>query len=195
VKSHKWRDSHTLRAQKEGFPARSVYKLDEIQRSFRILRKGCRVLDLGCTPGSWLLFASQVVGPKGIVVGVDLTSVSIALPSNARFVRHDVLRWDESFLEAIGGPFDAVLSDMAPSTTGNKFVNAQRSLELCESALTISLRVLRPKGAFVCKIFHGPDFKDFSNRAKASFGRVAHVRPKTTRKASKEIFIVALGKK
>jgi 23S rRNA (uridine2552-2'-O)-methyltransferase len=84
---------------------------------------------------------------------------------------------------------------MAPSTTGNKFVNAQRSLELCESALTISLRVLRPKGAFVCKIFHGPDFKDFSNRAKASFGRVAHVRPKTTRKASKEIFIVALGKK
>ena len=192
---HKWRDSYTVRAQKQGFPARSVYKLEEIQKAYRILRKGNRVLDLGCTPGSWLLFASQIVGPKGIVVGVDLASISLALPPNARFVQKDVLCWDKSFLEAIDGPFDVVLSDMAPSTTGNSFVDAQRSLELCESALTISLQVLRPKGAFVCKIFHGTDFKDFSNRTKASFRRVAHIRPKTTRKGSKEIFIVALGKK
>lgn len=195
MRSHKWRDSHTVRAQKEGFPARSVYKLDEIQKSYRILRKGCRVLDLGCTPGSWLLFASRIVGPKGLVVGVDLTPVSIAIPSNVRFVQHDVLHCDASFLEAIGGPFDAVLSDMAPSTTGKRFVDAQRSLKLCESALTIALQVLKPRGAFVCKLFHGSDFKDFSNRTKAFFGRVSHVRPKTTRKASKEIFIVAIGKK
>jgi 23S rRNA (uridine2552-2'-O)-methyltransferase len=195
LKSQKWRDSHTVRAQQKGYPARSVFKLKEIQDGFRILKRRSRVLDLGSTPGSWLLFASQAVGPKGRVVGVDLTPISVALPPNVQFVRHDVLRWDESFLEAIGGPFDVVLSDMAPSTTGNRFVDAQRSLELCESALAISLRVLRPRGAFVCKIFHGSDFKDFSNRVKVSFGRVAHIRPKTTRKASKEIFVVALGKR
>jgi 23S rRNA (uridine2552-2'-O)-methyltransferase len=194
LKSQKWRDSHTVRARKEGYPARSVFKLKEIQDNFHILKRGSRILDLGCNPGAWLLFASRTVGPKGLVVGVDLTPMSIALPANSRFVRQDVLLWDESFLEAIGGPFDAVLSDMAPSTTGNKFVDAQKSLKLCESALAISLRVLKPKGNFVCKIFHGSDFKAFSNHAKETFGRVVHRRPKATRKASKEIFIIALRK-
>jgi 23S rRNA (uridine2552-2'-O)-methyltransferase len=195
VKSHKWHDSYTVKAQKEGFPARSVYKLDEIQKRYRILRQGCRVLDLGCAPGSWSLFASRIVGPAGLVVGMDLTSITIALPSNVRFVQHDVLRLDASSLEAIGGPFDVILSDMAPSTTGNRFVDAQKSLELCESALAIALQFLKTKGAFVCKIFHGSDFMDFSNRTKGFFDRVSHVRPRTTRKASKEMFIVALGKK
>jgi len=172
-----------------------VFKLKEIQENFHILKQGDRVLDLGCAPGSWLLFSSQAVGPKGFVVGVDLTPISIALPPNVRFMRRDVLSWDESLLEALGGPFDVVLSDMATSTMGNKFVDAQRSLELCESALGISLQVLEAKGTFVCKIFQGSDFKEFSNRAKKSFNRVAHSRPKTTRKASKEIYIIALGKK
>ena len=171
-------------------PSRQV----EIKR-YRILRQGCRVLDLGCAPGSWSLFASRIVGPKGLVVGVDITPVTIAMPSNVQIVEHDILRFDVSILETTGGPFDVVLSDMAPSTTGNRFVDAQRSLELCEAALHIALQLLKTKGAFVCKVFHGSDFKDFSNRTKGFFGRVSHVRPKTTRKASKEIFIVALGKK
>ena len=153
------------------------------------------MLDLGCNPGSWLLFSSQAVGPKGRVVGVDLAPITITLPANARFVQFDVLHWDGLSLEALGGPFDVVLSDMAPSTTGSKIVDAQRSLELCESALAMALQVLEPKGVFVCKIFHSPDFMDFSNRTKRFFGRVAHLRPKTVRKASKEIFIIALEKR
>lgn len=153
------------------------------------------MLDLGCSPGSWLLFSSQAVGPKGRVVGVDLAPISIGLPANTRFVRYDVLNWDGPFLEGLGGPFDVVLSDMAPATTGSKIVDSQRSLDLCESAMAMALRVLKPKGVFVCKIFHGPDFKNFSDRTKGFFGRVAHLRPKTTRKASKEIYIIALEKK
>ena len=194
VKAHRWHDSYTVRARKEGYPARSVYKLEEIQRSFGILKKGDRVLDLGCFPGSWLLFASRIVGDRGLVVGVDITPVSAQLPPNVRVLQHDVLAWDASFLEAIGGPFEAVLSDMAPSSIGNKFVDAQRSLALSESALEIAARVLRTRGAFVCKIFHGPDFKSFSGQAKALFGRVVHVKPKSSRKASKEIYVVALEK-
>ncbi len=153
------------------------------------------MLDLGCSPGSWLLFSSQTVGPGGRVVGVDLEPISIVLPANTRFVRYNVVQRDGPLLEALGEPFDVVLSDMAPSTTGNKIVDAQQSLQLCESALTMALGVLKPKGTFVCKIFHGPDFKDFSNRTKGFFARVVHLRPKSIRKASKEIYIIALGKK
>ncbi len=193
--SDQWHDHYTARAHREGFPARSVYKLEEIQKTFRVLRKGNRVLDLGCSPGSWLLFASRIVDDKGLVVGVDINPVSLRLPPNARFVRHDVLSWGESFVEAIGKRFDTVLSDMAPRTTGSKYVDACRSLELSECALRLAARVLRPGGTFVCKVFHGPDFKEFSNQAKKCFGRVAHAKPKSSRKASREIYVVGLGKR
>lgn len=195
MKSYFSHDCYTIRARKEGFPARSVYKLEEIQKRFHILKKGDRVLDLGCFPGSWLLFASRIVGDNGMVVGVDIAQVSVQLPPNVRFVKHDVLCWDASFLESVGGPFDTVLSDMAPSTTGSKFVDALRSVELGESALAIAARVLVPRGAFVCKIFHGPDFIDFSEQAKRLFGRLVHFKPRSSKKGSKEIFIVGLGKK
>jgi 23S rRNA (uridine2552-2'-O)-methyltransferase len=98
-------------------------------------------------------------------------------------------------VEAIGTNFQVVLSDMAPSTTGSKFVDSQRSLELSESAIAISARVLRPGGAFVCKVFQGSDFKRFSDRVGESFSRVAHFKPKSSRKASKEVYVVASGKK
>jgi len=197
VKSHRWHDSYTMRAHREGFPARSVYKLEEIQKKFRVIKEGARVLDLGCAPGSWLLFASKVVGPKGFVLGVDLTTVSIELPSNVHFVYHDMLAWDKKTFvaEFANRPFDVVLSDMAPSCTGQKFVDSQRSLRLCKSAMSISQCVLKPGGAFVCKIFQGSDFKDFSGQIKNLFARVAHVRPHSTRKASKEIYVVGLEKK
>ena len=192
---HPWHDYYTTRARKEGFPARSVYKLEEIQRRFRILKRGNRVLDLGCYPGSWLLFASRAVGNEGRVVGVDIMPVSLQLPQNAGFVQHDVLAWAESFLKAIGGLFGTVLSDLGPPTTGSKFVDAQRSLELSESAFAIAAHVLEKGGDFVCKVFHGPDFERFSKRTNKHFRRVVHVKPKSSRKASREIYVVGLGKK
>ena len=195
MKRDLWHDHYTIRAHREGFPARSVYKLEEIQSSFRVIKKASRVLDLGCSPGSWLLFASRIVGDKGLVVGVDIDPVSLQLPPNAEFVRHDVVSWDESFLEAIGHDFDTVLSDMAPLTTGSKFVDACRSLELSKCASQLAARVLKPGGAFVCKVFQGPDFKGFSDQLSKCFCRVARVKPKSSRKASREIYVVGLGKK
>ena len=194
MKPDPWHDYYARRAREEGYPARSVYKLEEIQKRFDVLKPGTSVLDLGCCPGSWLLFTSKIVGDRGLVVGVDITPLTLRLPSNVRFVQHDVLAWDESFLRVVGTDFQTVLSDMAPSTTGTKFVDAHRSLQLSESALAISARVLRPGGAFVCKIFHGSDFKVFSDRVRRSFDRVAHFKPKSSRKASKEIYIVGLGR-
>ncbi|UCG81870.1 MAG: RlmE family RNA methyltransferase [Desulfobacterales bacterium] len=195
VKSNPWNDYYARRARQEQYPARSVYKLEEIQKRFGVLKKGSRILDLGCCPGSWLLFASKIVGDSGLVLGVDISPLPIRLPPNARFIQQDVLAWDESFLEAIGANFQTVLSDMAPSTTGSKFVDSQRSLQLSESALAISTRALRPGGAFVCKIFHGFDLKRFSDRLRKSFTRVSHFKPKSSRKPSKEVYIVGRGKK
>ena len=128
-------------------------------------------------------------------MGVDITPVSLRLPSNVRFVACDALADGASFFEGIGGPFDVVLSDMAPATTGSKFVDAHRSLELSRSALATASRVLVAGGAFVCKVFQGPDFKAFSDQAKALFGRVAHIKPRSTRKTSKEIYLIGLQKK
>ncbi len=193
MKSTPWHDYYARRAREEQYPARSVYKLEEIQKRFGVLKKGSRILDLGCCPGSWLLFASKIAGDRGLVLGVDITPLPIRLPPNARFIQQDVLAWDESFLETIGANFQTVLSDMAPSTTGSKFVDAQRSLELSESALAISDRALRPGGAFVCKIFHGSDVKRFSDRMRKSFTRVSHFKPKSSRKSSKEVYIVGRG--
>ena len=194
MKRNPWHDHYARRAREERYPARSVHKLREIQERFGILKRGSRVLDLGCCPGSWLLYASKVVGEQGFVVGVDITPLTLRLPSNVRFLQRDVLAGDKSFLEAIGTNFRSVVSDMAPSTTGRKFVDAQRSLQLSESALAISAHVLRPGGAFVCKIFYGSDFKAFSDRVRKSFRRVVHFKPKSSKKASKEIYIVGLGK-
>ena len=195
MKPNPWRDYYTKRAREEKYPARSAFKLEEIQKKFGVLKSGSRVLDLGCCPGSWLLFASKVVGKKGLVLGVDITPLTLPLPSNVLFIQQDLLSWDESFIEAVGVNFQTVLSDMAPSTTGSKFVDSQRSLELSESALAVSARVLRPGGIFVCKIFHGADFKRFSDRVGRSFGRVSHFKPKSSRKASKEVYVVGHGRK
>jgi 23S rRNA (uridine2552-2'-O)-methyltransferase len=194
VKPDPWHDYYAKRARQERYPARSVYKLEEIQKRFKVLKRNSRVLDLGCCPGSWLLFASEMVGKKGLVVGVDKNPIDVPLPPNTRFVQDDVLSWGESFVEAIGTGFQVVLSDMAPSTTGNKSVDAQMSLELSEAALAISDRVLRPGGSFVCKVFQGADIKAFADGLKQSFRRVAQFKPKSSRKASKEIYIVGIGK-
>lgn len=194
MKPYPWHDHYAKRAREEGYPARSVYKLKEIQKRFSILKRGDRVLDLGCCPGAWLLYASKIVGDSGLVVGVDIIPLALRLPPNARFVQQDLLAWDESFLGAVGTNFETVLSDMSPSTTGSKFVDAQRSLQLSESAFAISACVLKPGGGLVCKIFQGPDFKGFSDKLRKSFGRVTHFKPRSTRKASKEIYIVGLGK-
>lgn len=194
-KKNRWEDHYTRKARKDNYPARSVYKLQEIQRKFRLIKKGQRILDLGCAPGSWLLHAAQLTGEGGQVVGIDLKPVTGKLPRQTEVFKGDVFNPDGPMLRALEGGFHVVLSDMAPATTGNKDVDAARSFNLCEAALTIAEQNLLPKGAFVCKIFQGEDFKAFTERVKQGFQNCAIFKPQSSRKASREIFIVARGKK
>lgn len=194
--ANRWDDHYAKKARSQNYPARSVFKLQEIQKRWKVIRAGQRVLDLGCAPGSWLKFASEVTGPSGRVVGVDRTPIAAAgLPGGVRVHAQDVFALVDDPEAVLGSGYDLVLSDMAPATSGSRGVDAARSFELCRAALAIGLRVLRPGGAFVCKIFQGDEFKDFSSAVAEAFGEVRIFKPQSSRKASKEIYIIGLGKK
>lgn len=191
------KDYYFKKAKKENFAARSVFKLDEIDQKFKIIKPGQTVFDLGCSPGSWSQYASQKVGAKGRVLGVDLSPVTVKLP-NATFLQADLrdLNLEQVFAEnGFAPPFDVVISDMAPKTTGIRITDQARSMELCELALDVARRFLKPGGHFVCKFFHSDDFTKLRDEIKKSFADVQAIRPHSTRTISKEIFLIGLRKK
>ncbi len=191
------KDKYFKKAKQEGFAARSVYKLQEIDQKFKVLKPGQTVLDLGAAPGSWSQFTSSIIGPRGRILGVDLSPVTVSL-ENATFIQADLrdLKLEDVFREhGFTEPFDLVISDMAPNTTGIKSVDQARSMELCELALQVAERFLRPGGTFVCKFFQSGEFGQLRNQIKKSFERVEALKPDSTRSISKEIFLVGLHKK
>ena len=192
---NQWADHLTQRAKAENYPARSIYKLEEIQKKFKIMKKNDQVLDLGCAPGSWLLYAAKQVGGRGRVFGIDLKPIEIKLPDNVMAAKDNILNLDnDSFLNKNKG-FNVILSDMAPATTGRKDVDALRSFELCNMALTVVDDFLVQNGHFVCKIFQGNDFNVFQKDVKSKFKECKIFKPDSCRKQSKEIYIIAKGKK
>jgi 23S rRNA (uridine2552-2'-O)-methyltransferase len=193
AKKNRWSDHYAQRAKKEKFPARSVYKLAEIQKKYGLIKKGDRVLDLGCYPGSWLIYAGNLTTDKGRVVGVDVKPIEIPLQPHITTYKIDIFTIDDTLLAAIGHDFNVVLSDMAPATTGQKNVDAARSFELSRAALSIARKVLLPGGSFVCKIFQGEDFNAFSAATRTSFKWQKIYKPRSSRKVSREIFIVGMG--
>ncbi|MEE8552781.1 MAG: RlmE family RNA methyltransferase [Desulfobacterales bacterium] len=195
AKHNRWEDHYSRRAKKERFPARSVFKLQEIQSKHHLIKKGDKVLDLGCAPGSWLLYAANLTGNKGQVVGIDLKPVAEKVPPHVRIYNGDILTLDDRFFESLGEDFNVVVSDMSPATTGNKHVDSARSYNLCQAALSIAQTLLIPGGSFVCKIFQGEDFKEFSDSVRSVFKSHKIFKPQASRKASKEIYIIGLGKK
>jgi 23S rRNA (uridine2552-2'-O)-methyltransferase len=167
-----------------------VYKLQEIDRRVGLFKKGQRVLDLGASPGSWTLYAAEKVGPNGRVLGLDLKDPEVALPAHAEIRTLDAFEVDP---EELGGPFDLVISDMAPKTSGQRHADQYRSYELVMRALNLASRVLEPGGTFVAKIFQGAEFEDARNAVRKSFGKVRIIRPEATRDESYELFLVGLG--
>jgi 23S rRNA (uridine2552-2'-O)-methyltransferase len=189
------KDYFFKQAKKENYAARSVFKLEEIDERFRLLRPGHKVLDLGAAPGSWSQYSSKKIGLQGRILGIDLQPIKLTLP-NAVFITADMrdLNLEQTMTEhGIAPPFDVVLSDMAPKTTGIRITDQTRSLELCELALATAERFLKPRGSFVCKLFHSEEFGPFRDKLRKRFNRVEVLRPESTRKESKEIFFIAIG--
>jgi 23S rRNA (uridine2552-2'-O)-methyltransferase len=187
-------DAFTRAAKARGFPARSVFKLEEIDRRVRLLRAGQRVLDLGAAPGSWSMYASGKVGTRGSVLAIDLSEITAALGANVRVVQGDALALG-SELYTESGPFDVVLSDMAPATTGTREADHARSHELFMAALAIACEHLVAGGTFVGKIFMGGDFPKAKEAVRLAFEEVRVLRPEGTRTTSVEVFVVGLRRR
>ena len=193
AKAKRVNDHYSRLAKKESFPARSVYKLKEIQKKFNLIKRNDHILDLGCCPGSWLLYAIELAGTGGRVTGIDLQPLSIRLPKNAVVIQGDMLALTDADYAPLEGKTNVVLSDAAPSTTGIKSVDAARSHQLCEAALAIAIRVLADGGSIVCKIFTGEDFTTFNESVKQHFKTCKIFKPQSCRKASKEIYLIGSG--
>ena len=188
-------DHYTKKAKAAGYPARSVFKLEEIQRRFTVLSKGMRVLDIGSSPGSWSLYAAEVIGPGGRIVAVDLQDeyVEVKGPSY-EFLRGDI--HDAATREAIAskGPFDCVLSDAAPATTGNRTVDSSRSAAIAETVIALCDLVLRPGGNLVVKVFQGADQQQILDSVRERFEHARQFKPPASRKESFEVFCIGTGR-
>jgi 23S rRNA (uridine2552-2'-O)-methyltransferase len=183
-------DHYFKKAKKEGFLARSAYKLGEIQKKYRILKPNQKVLDLGCAPGAWSQVVLKILGTKGALRGIDLKPVTLKAP-NAVFVEGDIFQQPpESFVEA---PYDVILSDMAPNTTGIMIRDQTLSAELCQKVVDLCDQFLKPGGNMVLKLFQGPDAKQIENEVKRRFAKMQLLKPQSTRKESKEIFVIGIG--
>jgi 23S rRNA (uridine2552-2'-O)-methyltransferase len=196
--SRRWLDRHfsdeyVKRAQQAGYRSRAVFKLLEIQEKDRLLAPGMRVADLGAAPGGWSQIAARLVGDRGQVVALDLLPMD-PLPG-VTLIQGD-FREDESLArlrEALGeGPLDLVLSDMAPNMSGTA-ADQPRLMYLCELALDFAVRNLRPGGALVVKTFQGEGFDDFVRALRRHFRQVISRKPKSSRRESRELYLVARG--
>jgi 23S rRNA (uridine2552-2'-O)-methyltransferase len=187
-------DSYRHQARAEGFVSRAVYKLKAIDEKYRLFRPGYRVLDLGCSPGSWLQYIASRVGPEGLALGVDVAGVKVPLAHPLYFVPGDILSIDLEAIRAQSPYFEVIVSDLAPRTTGVKGVDQQRSLELAQQAWAVAQKLLVRGGHFLVKIFEGPDTGVLIAQLKKAFKQCHRLKPAGSRPASKEYYLLGLGK-
>jgi 23S rRNA (uridine2552-2'-O)-methyltransferase len=189
-------DPYVKAAKAAGYRSRAAYKLDELDRRFRLFRHGARVLDLGAAPGGWTQVAAERVGAangRGAVYGLDLQEIA-PIPGATLFTL-DIHAPDAlaRIAAAVGGPVDVVLSDMAASATGHAATDHMRIMALAELAFEVATHVLKPGGAFVAKVLKGGTERDLLNRLKRHFATVKHAKPPASRAESAETYVIALG--
>jgi len=197
--SKKWLREHKAdhfyrQAKKEGYRARSAFKLKQINKRFHVLKRGQMVIDLGCAPGGWLQVMREVVGEEGTVIGVDIKGITPL--EGVIFIKGDITSEEtiKRIVEIVGGrKLDVLCSDMSPDISGNYSLDQARSIYLCEIALSLSRQLLKRGGACILKVFQGEDFPSFLNSIKKEFLTVKCFTPQASRKASSETYIIAKG--
>lgn len=192
MSNFKVKDHYFNKAKSENFLARSVYKLEEIDEKYKILRPGMQVVDFGYHPGSWIQYTSRVIGDEGLVVGIDIRELNKKLAGikNVRVYEKDIFDIHDLTQLGVDGQFDVVLSDMAPNTTGIKSLDQDRSLNLVESVFGLLPKFLKPGGNFVIKVFDSQHAQNFLKDQKNLFKEFQYLKPKSTRSISKEFFVI-----
>jgi 23S rRNA (uridine2552-2'-O)-methyltransferase len=188
----KVKDHYFNKAKQENYLARSIYKLEEIDQKYKVLKKGNLVVDFGYYPGSWIQYTSSVIGEEGRVVGIDIQEVNKKLSglANVRVYQKDIFNISDLSQLEVEDQFDVVLSDMAPSTTGVQSLDQIRSLNLVESVFGILPKFLKPGGNFVIKVFDSQNAQNYLKEQKTRFSEFSYLKPKSTRSVSKEFFVI-----
>jgi 23S rRNA (uridine2552-2'-O)-methyltransferase len=187
------KDQYRRLAKDQGYRARSAFKLIQLNSSYHFLKRGSRVVDLGCAPGGWLQVAAKEVGPAGRVIGIDLKPVE---PVAGVVIIEGSIE-DPAMLAKIAGILggekaDAVLSDLAPNVSGMWDIDHARQISLSTTALGFARQALRSGGSAVFKVFEGDMLNEFRDELKKSFGRVLLSKPTASRQQSSELYIVCL---
>jgi 23S rRNA (uridine2552-2'-O)-methyltransferase len=196
MNSYEKPDFWSRKAFSEGYPARSVYKLQEIDEKYGMLKKNFRVLDLGAAPGSWTTFALRTLDGTGHVTSIDLNPLSKSVKGdNLTFIQGDL--YDEEVRRQAMelGPYDSVICDAAPPTTGNRVVDTARSAGLVELAMFYAEQMLKKGGNFTVKIFQGGDQQAFLKKLRELFTSAKGFKPEACRSESFETYLVGIGKK
>ena len=183
----KIKDHYFYKAKSENFRARSIYKLQEIQKKFQLIKTGDHILDLGSAPGSWCQFLAQTVGQQGRVVGIDLKPVEKIPGGSVETIQADIFTFDFSLLPK----FNGITCDAAPNTTGIKDIDSSRSLSLLEKVCRIASVKLNPLAGFaVCKYLQGIPLDEVKALFLEYFFMVSYYKPKSSRSESSEIFVI-----
>jgi 23S rRNA (uridine2552-2'-O)-methyltransferase len=192
MSNFKVKDHYFNKAKNENYLARSIYKLEEIDEKYKILKPGMMVVDFGYHPGSWIQYTSKVIGDEGKVVGIDVREVNKKLSGikNVRVYQKDIFDIQDLNQLEVDGQFDVVLSDMAPNTTGIKSLDQDRSLNLVESVFGLLPKFLKPGGNFVIKVFDSQNAQNYLKDQKNLFKEFHYLKPKSTRSISKEFFVI-----
>lgn len=189
-------DEYVLRAQREGWRSRAVYKLQELDEKYHLFKPGMTVVDLGAAPGAWSQYAVQKVGKKGRVVAMDILPVEPI--AGVDFLQGD-FRDDEvyaRFLELVGNsPVDLVMSDIAPNISGMEAVDQPRAMYLVELAVEFAEQTLREGGTFLAKVFQGEGFDELVRGLRGRYSKVSVRKPKASRPRSREVYLLAAGRK
>ena len=189
-------DSFALKAKKLGYRTRAALKLKEITNKDGLIKKGTNILDLGCSPGGWSQICAEIVGKKGVVVGIDLKQVDLV--EGVTFIQDDIANFSKELLEKHGvrtNRFDLVLSDMAPNISGIKERDEAQMLELIISIKSITEEFLSKNGSLLVKVFHGEAHENLMNYVKSNFQKVRIRKPSASRPNSSELYVLGKGKK
>ena len=186
IKQH--RDQFFKKSKTLGYRSRASFKLIELNKKYKFLKKNTNLLDLGSYPGGWSQVGSQIIS-AGRIMSIDIKDMDPI--KNVKFFKGDVLSNDTKFevIRYFKSNLDVILSDMAADTTGNKSLDSIRTNQLCADVINFSKEILKPKGVLVSKIFMGEDFLEVKNLAKSTFNKVNFFKPESSRKESKETYL------
>ena len=189
-------DHYTQRAKKDGYPARSVYKLEEMDNKYQLIQPGMRILDVGASPGSWSLYVLRKLKTSGLLSGVDLKPLNLNKTySNFFFYLGDIFSPEAGSFLREKGPYDLLISDVAPNTSGNRLVDTRKSYNLVDLVISLAHEQVTSGGAMVAKVFQGGDEDELFDRMGSIFNIVKRFKPKAVRSESFEIYFIGLDKR